>query len=249
MIISDLKTIYHLVKPTKGSDQSERLESFYRSQSEHYDQFRAKLLPGRKHLFKKMNQYESSGLWADFGSGTGANLDFLTDEQLSSYSGIHLVDLSASLLEKAAEKINQRNLKNVKLLQEDIKAFNPSERYDVVTFSYSLTMIPQWFIALERAYELLKPGGILAIVDFYVSEKHPMTGLNQHSPWTRNFWPLWFSYDNVFLNADHLPYLLTRFEKIELFEAQFLLPYFPIGQVPYYSFIGRKPQKNKYHHL
>ncbi len=241
-MINDIKTIYHLVKPTRGKDQSERLESFYRAQSDHYDEFRAKLLPGRQHLFKKMNQFQPQGLWADFGSGTGANLDFLSDEQLKLYSEIHLIDLSASLLEKAAEKINERKLKNVTLLQQDIKTYNPNERYDVVSFSYSLTMIPQWFVALERAYDLLKPGGLFAIVDFYVAEKHPLPGLNHHSSWTRNFWPLWFSYDNVFLKADHLPFLLTRFEKIELFEGQFLLPYFPIGQVPYYSFLGRKPK-------
>ena len=41
---------------------------------------------------------------------------------------------------------------------------------DAVTFSYSLTMIPDWFQAIERAYESLKPGGMIGVVDFYIPQ-------------------------------------------------------------------------------
>ena len=52
---------------------------------------------------------------------------------------------------------------------------------DVVTFSYSLTMIPNWFQALERAYAALKPGGMIGVVDFYISRKWPAPGMRRHS--------------------------------------------------------------------
>lgn len=106
--------------------------------------------------------------------------------------------------------------------------------------SYSLTMIPHWYRILDHARFLLSPEGILGVVDFYVPEKFPLTGLKHHTRFTRHFWPFWFSHDNVFLNADHLPYLLHRLEKLKLFEGQNSLPYLPVGQVPYYSFIGKK---------
>src|SRR5690606_32313628 len=107
---------------------------------------------------------------------------------------------------------------------------------------YSLTMIPQWYKALENALQLLKPGGVIAVVDFYVAQKHPQPGMQPHSAWTRNFWPMWFSWDNVRLNPDHLPYLMDKFETIETFEGSNLIAYAPFGLVPYYLFIGKKSE-------
>ncbi len=101
-------------------------------------------------------------------------------------------------------------------------------------------MTPQWYKALDHSYNLLAPEGKIGIVDFYISEKHPLPGLKVHDAVTRSFWPMFFSYDNVFLNPDHLPYLLNKFEKIKLFEGEGALPYVPVGKVPYYSFIGQK---------
>ena len=50
----------------------------------------------------------------------------------------------------------------------DATRFRPPEgAADVVTFSYSLTMIPDWFAALENAAAMLKPGGTIGVVDFY----------------------------------------------------------------------------------
>ena len=54
---------------------------------------------------------------------------------------------------------------------------------DVVTFSYSLTMIPDWFLAVDHAWRLLRPGGTIGVVDFYVSRKHPDPGWRRH-PWS-----------------------------------------------------------------
>ena len=42
---------------------------------------------------------------------------------------------------------------------------------DVVRESYSLTMIPDWFAALDQAYAMLKPGGTIGIVDFFVARE------------------------------------------------------------------------------
>lgn len=240
MNLQQVKTLYHLLKPNRGQTHSERLESFYEGQKADYDLFRQRLLPGRNHLFQQMNKIKSQGIWVDFGAGTGANLDALSIEALQSYEAIHLVDLSPSLLSQAEKKVQERGLNNVYCHHIDILDFKPSSPVDVVSFSFSLTMIPQWFRAVDQAYSILKKKGCIAVVDFYVSEKYPMTGLNHHRASTRHFWPLWFSYDNVFLNSDHLPYLLNHFEKVELFEGQHPLPFMPLGQVPYYSFLGQK---------
>lgn len=42
---------------------------------------------------------------------------------------------------------------------------------DLVTFSYSLSMIPNFFAAIDQALSLLHEDGILGACDFYVSAK------------------------------------------------------------------------------
>ena len=112
---------------------------------------------------------------------------------------------------------------------------------DLVTFSYSLTMIPDWYAALAQAVRLLRPGGRIGVADFYVSRKFPAPGGARHSLFTRHFWPLWFSRDNVFLSADHLPYLRDRFTSETVSEQRARLPFLPGFTVPYYVFVGRMP--------
>lgn len=241
-MLEDLKTIYQLVKPSRGDNHAERIENFYSQQSGHYDHFRKKLLAGRKHLFQIANEIKPNGSWIDFGAGTGSNLDYLDKEQIRQYDKIYLVDLSESLLKVAEKKIATNQYNNVQTELKNGSEFQPGLPVDLITFSYSLTMMPHWYQVLDHAYSLLSPDGIIAIVDFYISEKYPITGLKHHNSFTRHFWPFWFSHDNVFLNPDHLPYLLNKFEKLHLFEGENSVPYLPIGPVPYYSFVGRKPE-------
>lgn len=54
-MIQDLKTIYHLIKPIHGDTHAQRMEHFYSRQSEFYDDFREKLLAGRKHFFSQVS--------------------------------------------------------------------------------------------------------------------------------------------------------------------------------------------------
>jgi S-adenosylmethionine-diacylgycerolhomoserine-N-methlytransferase len=99
-------------------------------------------------------------------------------------------------------------------------------------------MVPDWFLAVDHAWRLLRPGGTIGVVDFYVARKHPDPGWQRH-PWsTRAFWPLWFSPDNVFLSPDHVPYLHRRFTPVHFSEHRARMRWLPM---PYYRFIGRKP--------
>jgi S-adenosylmethionine-diacylgycerolhomoserine-N-methlytransferase len=101
-------------------------------------------------------------------------------------------------------------------------------------------MIPDWFAAIDNALQMLKPGGLIGVVDFYVSRKHPDEGLKRHGWSTRSFWPIWFSNDNVYPSSEHLPYLRHRFESQWLSENRAKVPYLPLVRTPYYQFIGQK---------
>lgn len=238
---SDLKVLYHLaLKPVKGESHRDRLESFYAGQAEAYDDFRRRLLPGRQELYDQIVS-PSGGVWIELGGGTGANLEYL-GPRLKELRRVCIVDLSPSLLEVAEKRCSDRGWHHVETHEADATSFDPGEPADVVTFSYSLTMIPDWFAAVDRAMAMLRPGGILGVVDFYVSRKYPATGCQRHGWWTRTFWPIWFGNDNVFLSADHLPYLQQRFETVYLLERTSSIPYLPLVRVPHYRWIGTKPR-------
>jgi S-adenosylmethionine-diacylgycerolhomoserine-N-methlytransferase len=237
---ADIKVLWHLaVAPTRGETHAERLESFYGGQADAYDDFRARLLPGREELFAALPAPEH-GVWVDMGGGTGRNLECLGN-RLSRLGKIYVVDLAPSLLEVARRRVADHGWTNVETIAADATRFEPpAGQADVVTFSYSLTMIPDWFAAIEQAWRILRPGGVIGVVDFYVSRKHPQTDRARHSWATRHFWPAWFGYDNVFPHPDHLPFLERRFAPREIIERTAKLPYLPLVRAPYYIFVGEK---------
>lgn len=236
---SDLRVLYHLaLKPVRGASHQERLESFYAGQAGAYDDFRRRLLQGRQELYSAI-ELPPHATWVDMGGGTGANLEYLAD-RLGQLRQVYVVDLSPSLLEIARRRCEERGWTNVQTVCADATTWQPPEPVDVVTFSYSLTMIPDWFAAIDNGLAMLRPGGTLAVVDFYVSRKYPADGLRKHGWFTRNFWPVWFGNDNVFPNADHLPYLRSRLQAVALEEQQAKIPYLPLVRAPYYRFQGCK---------
>jgi S-adenosylmethionine-diacylgycerolhomoserine-N-methlytransferase len=239
-LLGDLRILYHLtLKPVRGTDHATRMESFYAGQADAYDNFRRRLLPGRQELWDAI--YTSEGaVWVDLGGGTGSNLEYFGD-RLSHLHRVSVVDLSHSLLEVARQRVQRQGWTNVEIIEADATIFQPAEGpVDVVTFSYSLTMIPDWFAAVDNARQMLKPGGMIGVVDFYVSRKHPPDGLKRHGWLTRSFWPLWFAGDNVFPSADHVHYLHRHFDPIHFEEHQAKIPYLPWIRAPYYTFVGRK---------
>jgi len=104
---------------------------------------------------------------------------------------------------------------------------------DVVTMSYSLTMIPDWRAALANAFRLLRPGGYIAVSDFTVTP--------ENSWFTRTLWPAVFKLDGIRLSHDHIDQLRSQFEQVHLKVEKGGFPYVPFLKAPYYYFIGRKP--------
>ncbi len=239
-LLSDARILYHLVfHRAGGEDHQQRLENFYSGQASGYDDFRRRLLKGREALYRSI-PVPDGGVWLDMGGGTGANLEAVAD-RIPRLSKVYVVDLSTSLLEVARARIAREGWTNVEAVEADVTTFRPPEqRIDVVTFSYSLTMIPDWFAAVDHAADLLAPGGHIGVVDFFVSRKYPGEGLRRHGWFTRHLWPTWFASDNVFLSPDHVPYLQRRFETARLAQRRGAVPYMMGLTVPYYQFLGRK---------
>lgn len=244
---SELRVLYALTfHRVTGATHQARLISFYEAQANDYDVFRKRLLQGREDLVTDVAERSGGGgIWVDMGGGTGANLEMMGDAAVRSFAKVYIVDLCTPLLQVARQRCEAHGWGHVQCVEADATTWVPDEGLEsigVMTFSYSLSMIPHWFAAVDHARELLAPGGLLGVVDFYVARKHPGPSFRAHSWLQRTFWPAWFANDNVRLSDDHVPYLLSRFERLGLHEELATVPYVGLllPRVPYYRFVGRQ---------
>ena len=232
------KVLWRMLRgqPREGTLQ-QRLESFYRPQAAHYDDFRERLLHGREQLIELLDIRAGQRL-VELGGGTGRNLEFYGD-QIPDLKSVELVDLCSPLLELANARCKKWN--NVIITHGDATQYHPHQPVDRVYFSYALTMIPDWFRAVENALSMLRPGGLIGVVDFYVSRARADETHVQHGFFTRLLWPNWFAHDGVYLSPDHLPYLESVTEPVHRIEASGTVPFLPGLRAPYYVYIGMKP--------
>lgn len=236
-LFADSRVLWQMLRgqPRAGS-AAERLQAFYAPQATRYDAFRARLLHGRSELIEQL-AIPPDGVVVELGGGTGSNMERF-GPRLETLRRYVVVDLCPALLEQA--RLRARLHGNVDVVEQDVTRFRPREPVDCVFFSYALTMIDDWRAALANAIAMLKPGGVLGVVDFYVSAADPRPGFIRHSSWERWFWRRWFAHDGVRLSPDPLNALSDALPESMRFERQGALPYIAGMTVPYYIFIGRK---------
>ncbi len=198
----------------KVTGHAKDMESFYKYQKEGYDTFREGLLHARPELLEAFPLRKEGGMvWVDIGGGTARNLEFFTPETIRKYfKAIYVVDISASLLEMAQRRINEMGLQDIaKVVEHDVTSGSVLNvlpavgTVDVVTMSYSFSMIPDQRAALASAAKLLKKGGVVAIADFFLKGNYD----DVLSPLFRRFRAAesvfhknWFAMDHVHLLGD-----------------------------------------------
>lgn len=227
--------------PRKATHE-QRLQAFYAPQAAHYDAFRERLLQGRRELIASLALPRDARV-VELGGGTGRNLEFFSAGQWQRIAQLELVDLCPALVERAQQRWSKDT--RIRIVQADATRWRPQRGLvDCVYFSYALTMIPDWAAAMDNALAMLKPGGQLAVVDFYVGAAQPLPGMRRHGALSRQFWPRWFGHDGVHPSPLHLPRLCALMPQHEYVEAEAGLPYLPLLRVPYYRFVGRKPLRD-----
>jgi S-adenosylmethionine-diacylgycerolhomoserine-N-methlytransferase len=238
-LAGDVRVLAALLRgQSAGGSHAQRLEAFYGPQADRYDDFRERLLLGRETLIGLLDTPPGSRI-IELGGGTGRNLLYFGD-RLDRCARVEIVDLCRPLLERARQRFAGRP--NVHVVEADACSYRPAEPPDVLYFSYALTMIPDWRRAIDNALAMLRPGGMLGVVDFYVSAPSPPPGLARHGPLARALWPRWFGHDGVRLDPQRLDYLRQRLPEHDLAEHLAPVPYLPLVRVPYYIFVARKPQ-------
>jgi ubiquinone/menaquinone biosynthesis C-methylase UbiE len=197
----------------KETGHAKTMESFYKYQKDGYDAFREGLLLARPALMEAFPlKKEGNMIWVDVGGGTARNLEYFSADIIRKYfKSIYILDISTSLLEVAKKRIALMGLDDiVTIIEHDIT--NDSvltcmknagiDSVDVITMSYSFSMIPKQQQAINNASKLLKKNGYLAIADFFLegSYDYCLPSLSMHTrAFERRFQKTWFSFDNVHL--------------------------------------------------
>ncbi|KAG0018984.1 hypothetical protein BGZ81_009978 [Podila clonocystis] len=244
--------------------QQGRLEAFYKDQAEIFDDTRGGLLRGRNtmiafaaaELKHRLPEADQKPVWVDLGGGTGWNIEKMSLHfPIDHFERIYLVDLCPSLCRIARERCQKFGWTNVVVLCEDavqsgFPGFgDPNAKIDLVTMSYSLSMMDNYFPVVDRVYDWLKPEtGILAVADFYAStnlDKSGSEGVEGYfcNWWTRTFWSIWFAFDHVHFHPSRREYLEHKFQIKKSINCRnsFYIPYF--AQVPYYMWIGERKKE------
>ncbi len=242
-----LKSIW-FKKLADTDDHAARLEEFYSGQASAYDSFRSKFLWGRKPMLAaaaaRLERQTEKMVWVDLGGGTAENVSMMSEYMdLSKFSQIYVVDLCSSLCREARKKVAEKGWRNVTVVEGDACEFSPPEgTATLVTFSYSLSMIPPFHAAVDRAISYLdRDVGLLAIADFYTSAKYDLP-LRQQSFARRFFWRSVFDTDSIDLGPERRQYLDHSLSRVWEFNDEGSIPWVPFLRAPYYVALYRVPK-------
>ena len=152
------------------------MDNIYRHQRRFYDLTRKYFLLGRDRLLDRL-QTEPGNRVLEIGCGTGRNLAVLAGKQPD--LNLYGLDASTLMLESARVRF-QRDCKSIVSLKQGLaeefepkKTFGQSGHFDVIFFSYALSMIPLWRESVDAALNGLRTGGSIYIVDFWDQQHWP----------------------------------------------------------------------------
>jgi S-adenosylmethionine-diacylgycerolhomoserine-N-methlytransferase len=152
------------------------MDRIYRHQRHIYDLTRKYYLPGRDRLIERLAP-PAGGRVLEVGCGTARNLVLAAATwPNANFFGI---DVSSEMLATARQTVKRSGLgRRIMLAHADATRFDPAVLFGVpsfsrIVFSYSLSMIPDWRMALAASLACLAPDGELHIVDFGRQERLP----------------------------------------------------------------------------
>jgi demethylmenaquinone methyltransferase/2-methoxy-6-polyprenyl-1,4-benzoquinol methylase len=105
--------------------------------------------------------------------GTGRNLPYLVDA-VGPTGTVIGVDLLPGMLREAAKMVERRGWRNVELIEGDATKIELEldRDLDAIFFSLAWSVIPAPVAALSRAWDRLRPGGRVAVMDMSLTETH-----------------------------------------------------------------------------
>lgn len=141
------------------------VQRFYRYHAYVYDFTRWTILHGRAQAVERLNLRPDAQV-LEVGCGTGLNFGRILARLDPARGGLTGLDFSEDMLARARRRVAARGWTHVSLVCGDATRMDLGRTFDGILFTYSLTMIPDWPAALERARAHLRPGGRVVVLDF-----------------------------------------------------------------------------------
>ena len=141
------------------------VEGVYDKLAKVYDlTFGPTLHPGRLQAIERMNIQPDERV-LEVGVGTGINLSLYPSE-----AKITGIDYTASMLEKARERVAKKGMRNVRLLQMDAADLKfPDDAFDIVYAPYLISVVPDPVKVAQEMHRVCRPGGRIIFLNHFLS--------------------------------------------------------------------------------
>ncbi len=183
------KALRHRLKPNTvrwriiAPPTRERVRRWYRYFAVPYDRLISLVLLGqegrlRKETVARLNLKPGDTV-LDLACGTGKNFPLLM-EQIGPTGRLTGLDCTPEMLARAKRKAARHGWGNIMLIAGDAAELSLPEPVDAVICTLAMSVIPGYQETLQRAVDVLRPGGVLAVGDVRLSDR----------PWARLLNPL-----------------------------------------------------------
>ncbi len=122
------------------------------------------LAPGFRRKAVKRLGLKRGDTVLEIGCGTGRNLALLRDA-VGDHGQAIGVNASGGMLAHARQLVERQGWRNVRLIQQDAAELALEDQVDAVYFSLSYAVLPDRATVLQKAWQALRPGGRLVIMD------------------------------------------------------------------------------------
>lgn len=149
--------------------QNQIILDYYRFQSKIYDFTRWLFLFGRSRIINELaKQYKTNQKINILEVGVGTARNIIELIKTFPNASIEGIELSTEMFEKAIENCEKLSI-NANIINADFITYKfDNKKYDVILFSYVLTMLGDLSeVFIEKSSTLLKEDGQIAIVDFH----------------------------------------------------------------------------------
>ena len=145
--------------------ENQFVERVYEKLANVYDlTFGPTLHPGRLQAIQRMRIAPGSSI-LEVGVGTGINASLYPAD-----CDVVGIDFSASMLEKAHERVQRKGIRNMRLFQMDAADLQfPADSFDIVYAPYLISVVPDPVRVAAEMRRVCRPGGRIIILNHFRS--------------------------------------------------------------------------------
>ena len=148
---------------TGGAMDIEKVERVYSNYASVYDHIFGKIFHECREATVRELDVKPGEQVLEVGVGTGIALMYYPR-----HCRLVGIDLSAGMLEKARERVEQNGLRHVELLQMDAGRMEfPDDSFDTVMAAYVVTAVPDYRAVVSEMIRVCRPGGRIIMLNHF----------------------------------------------------------------------------------